>query len=209
MKVGKMIFIACAVHHSHEINKLFDGTINKIHHFAFSASSDPNDTFTLSKMLKRDDIKKFTVSIVKEVQDHEDRDHWEVLDGCKMPANSKTILSVWAFKIEEFPDGTIHKYESRLNAHGGMQRWGIDYWKTYVPVVSWIGVRLLLALAVIHELETISIDFMIAFPQADLDRDVFVELPFGFEFGPKGKFVLSLIKICMVSISETIQRSRF
>ena len=56
---GAKSFIACVVHHSHEMNKLFDGTINSIHHFAFAASSDSNDTFTLSQMLKRDDIKEF------------------------------------------------------------------------------------------------------------------------------------------------------
>ena len=50
--------IVCVVEHSHGINRLFDGTINRIHHFAFSVSSDSNDTFTLSQMLKRDDVKE-------------------------------------------------------------------------------------------------------------------------------------------------------
>ena len=63
-------FNVCVVEHSHGINRLFDGTINRIHHFAFSASSDSNDTFTLSQMLKRDDVKEFAESMVKEVKDH-------------------------------------------------------------------------------------------------------------------------------------------
>ena len=66
--------------------------------------------------------------------------------------------------------------------------------RAYAPVVNWISVRLLLALSIIHGLDTKSIDFVLALPQADLDTDVFMELPFRFEFGPKGKYVLKLKK---------------
>ena len=62
------------------------------------------------------------------------------------------------------------------------------------PVVNWINIRLLLALAIIHGLETKSIYIVLAFLQADLDTDVYMELPFSFEFGPKGKYALKLKK---------------
>ena len=103
---GTRTIIACVVHYSHEMSKLFDGTINRIHHFAFAASFDSNDTFKLSQMLKRDDIKEFAVSMVKEVQNHEDRDHWEMFERSNMPAElrpfsayGRSILS--AFRTVE------------------------------------------------------------------------------------------------------------
>ncbi len=40
-------------------------------------------------------------------------------------------------------------------------------------------VCLLLALCNIHELESKSINFVLAFPQADLDVDIWMELPLG------------------------------
>jgi hypothetical protein len=40
-------------------------------------------------------------------------------------------------------------------------------------------VHLLLTLCNIHGLESKSIDFMLAFPQADLDVDIWMELPTG------------------------------
>ena len=46
----------------------------------------------------------------------------------------------------------------------------------------------------LHGLETRSIDFILAFPQADLDIDVFMEMPFGFGYGEKGEYVLKLKK---------------
>ena len=75
-----------------------------------------------------------------------------------------------------------------------MQRWGIDYWETYAPVVNWISVRLMLALSIVHGLHTKSIDFVQAFPQAELERDVFMEMPYGFYCGERGKYVLKLKK---------------
>ena len=42
-----------------------------------------------------------------------------------------------------------------------------------------LTVRLLLALCNIHGLESKSIDFILAFPQADLDVDIWMELPTG------------------------------
>eukprot|EP00957_Ditylum_brightwellii_P178546 13600462-Ditylum_brightwellii.AAC.1 len=62
-----------------------------------------------------------------------------------------------------------------------MQQWGVDFWETYSPVVNWITVRTLLAVATIHNLPTECIDFALAFPQAKLDIDVFMELPIGID----------------------------
>ena len=103
-----------------------------------NATSVTNDVYTLKQTLKLDDIKGFVVAMLKEVEDHEQRDHWAVVERSSMPKGAKSILSVWAFKRKRLPDGTVLKHKARLNAHGGMQRWGIDYWETYTPVVNWI-----------------------------------------------------------------------
>jgi hypothetical protein len=42
-----------------------------------------------------------------------------------------------------------------------------------------LTVRLLLALCNIHGLHSKSINFVLAFPQADLDVDIWMELPMG------------------------------
>ena len=58
-----------------------------------------------------------------------------------------------------------------------MQQWGKNYWETLLPVVNMISVKLLLGIAKIHGLESKSIDFVLAFPQEDLDVDVWMDLP--------------------------------
>jgi histone deacetylase 1/2 len=89
-----------------------------------------------------------------------------------------------------------NKHKARLCAHGGQQTWGENYWETYAPVVNWITIRTLLALCQIHGLESRSIDFVLAFPQAELDVEVYMELPLGFDFEgiSKKKYVLKLEK---------------
>ena len=58
-----------------------------------------------------------------------------------------------------------------------MQQWGVKYWKTYNPVVNCIIVRSILDTASIHEFTSKSIDFVLAFSEADLDVDVFMDIP--------------------------------
>jgi hypothetical protein len=56
-----------------------------------------------------------------------------------------------------------------------MQIWGQNNWETYAPVVNWVSVCILLAVAKIHGLSSTSIDLVLAFPQADLEIPVFME----------------------------------
>ena len=62
-----------------------------------------------------------------------------------------------------------------------MQQWVVSYWETYAPVVNWISVRFLLILSELVGLESRTIDFVLVFPQADLDVPVYMELPIGME----------------------------
>ena len=80
-----------------------------------------------------------------------------------------------------------------------MQEWDENYWETYIPVVNMITVRLLLALCNFHKLESKSIAFVLAFPQADLEVDIWMELTIGFiinevEYSHSRSYVLKLNK---------------
>jgi hypothetical protein len=115
-----------------------------------------------------------------------------------MPAEMKTIMSIWSFKRKRLPDGTLNKHKARLCAHGGMQQpLGVNYWETYAPVVNWISVRFLLIICQISCLESQALDFVLAFPQADLDTSVFMEIPIGISVDgieQNRKYVLRLKK---------------
>jgi len=44
-----------------------------------------------------------------------------------------------------------------------------------------LSVRLILSIAKIHKLDSKAIDFVLAFPQADLEEDIWMHLPNGFQ----------------------------
>jgi hypothetical protein len=171
-------FVARLSNDYNRLNGLFDDTLNDIYHqvHAFATS---NETYTYSGMLKEEDHKQFFRAMEVELADHEERNHWTLMERKDLPIGTKTIMAIWSFKRKRFPDGSLNKHKARLCAHGGQQTWGLDYWDTYAPVVTWASVRLLLIVAKIHGLHSKSIDFVLAFPQADLDLPVYMELPAG------------------------------
>ena len=58
-----------------------------------------------------------------------------------------------------------------------MQIEGVDYFETYAPVVQWSTVRTLLVMSIVLGLATKQIDYSNAFCQADIDKEVYVEMP--------------------------------
>jgi hypothetical protein len=88
----------------------------------------------------------------------------------------------------------VKKYKARLNIDGSRMRAGEHYDLTYAPVASWNSVRLLLALAAVHGWKTTQIDYVLAFPQAPVERDIYMEIPKGFDLkgAPRSEYVLKI-----------------
>ena len=101
------------------------------------------------------------------------------------------LQSTWAFKIKQYPNGLVRKFKGRFCVQGDMQVKGVDFDETFAPVVNWITVRTLLVLSQILNLATNQLDNLAAFPQSDLNKDVYVEMPCGFR---QDGFVLKLKK---------------
>ncbi|GKD45634.1 zinc finger, CCHC-type containing protein [Tanacetum coccineum] len=77
-------------------------------------------------------------------------------------------------------DGTIDKFKARLVIQGFRQKEGIDYFNTYAPVARITTIRLLLALAAIHNLVIHQMDVKTTFLNGDLDEGVYMKQPEGF-----------------------------
>ena len=77
-----------------------------------------------------------------------------------------------------------------------MQRWDENYWETYYPVVNMLSFILLLFIAHIHGLNSKSIYFVLASPQADIDIYICMELPEGMiPVGDESNFRLYILKL--------------
>ena len=67
-----MVFIT----HLENIKTLFDNSINECHFYIFNAVASMNDVYTLKEMLRLKDINEFVIAMMKEIEDHKERDHW-------------------------------------------------------------------------------------------------------------------------------------
>ena len=106
----------------------------------------------------------FVDDMDKEILDHKNSEHWSIVHRNTLPNKARPIKAIWYFKRKRKPDGALLKHKARLCANGGMQQWGDSYWETYSPVVNMLTVRLILAIAKIHNLDSKAINFVLAFP---------------------------------------------
>ena len=65
--------------------------------------------------------------MMKESSDHESKGHWEVVPRSEKQDNVKTILAIWAFKRQIYPDGRIWKHKAHFCAYGNMQSHSVNY----------------------------------------------------------------------------------
>jgi hypothetical protein len=129
------------------------------------------------------------------VANHELRNLWTIVHGSTVPRTAKPIQAIWSFKRKQCPDGTLVKHKARLWAHGRIQQWGTNYWDTYLPVVITVTVRLILLLAQIYTLDSKAIDFVLAFPQAERDVNIWMYLPIGFQIDTENESKRYILKL--------------
>ena len=162
---------------------------------SFAATSDP-DTMYLHEAQREPDWAKFQAAMLEEVQAHETHGHWELVKRDDIPEGTQVLPSVWSMKRKRRIDTReIYKWKARLTVHGGKQKHGINFWETYSPVVNWTSIRLHLILSVLNNFHTRQIDFVLAYPQADVECEMYMEIPRGFEHeGSRKGHALKLIK---------------
>ena len=114
-----------------EANKHCHGTLEEFHFVSLLTNAGSNKVFTYHQALKQDNRCNFVTAIEKEVLDHKGRGHWDLVQHSTIPSGEKGIKAIWSFKCKRFPDGCLNKHKARLCAHGGMQRWGKNYWETF------------------------------------------------------------------------------
>ena len=121
----------------------------------------------------------------KELADHEQRQHWKVVRRSQVPSGTKIVNMVWSMKRKRRIDTReIYKWKARLNVHGGQQQYGINYWETYAPVVMWTTLRFFFVLSLLRGWHTRQLDFVLAFPQAPVEVQLYMNFPQGYHYQP-------------------------
>jgi hypothetical protein len=147
---------------------------------AFKASTDP-DTIYHHQAMREPDRNKFVEAMQKECTAHYNEGTYKLIKKDSMPSGVPLLSSVWQMKRKRKPStGEISKYKARLIVNGKEQIQGVHYEETYAPVVGWATIRFVMTLAIINNWHTKQLDFVLAFPQADIERELYMKLPTGF-----------------------------
>ena len=152
---------------------------------------DP-DLPALQQAMLRPDWDEWRDAMEAEIEVLKKLKTWTVVPRSEALALGATIIkSTWALRQKRSPDGTPTKKKGRLCVRGDLLPSPFD---NYSPVVQWSSVRLMLILSIVHGLKTRQVDYVNAFAQADLEQELYMELPTGVEHDNDFPVVLKLHK---------------
>lgn len=110
------------------------------------------------------------------------------------PKDVRPISCKWVYKLKTRPDGSIDRYKARLVTRGFAQQYGLDYNETFSPVSNITTIRVLLSLAASESWKLWQLDVKNAFLNGELNKEIYMERPRGFESKTKPHHVSKLKK---------------
>jgi hypothetical protein len=111
------------------------------------------------------------------------------------PRKGRNVIDCkWVYKIKRKQDGSLDRYKACLVAKGFRQRYGIDYEDTFSPVVKAATIRIVLSIVVSRGWPLRQLDVQNTFLHGDLEEELYMRQPPGFESKTHPNFVCRLDK---------------
>jgi hypothetical protein len=107
---------------------------------------------------------------------------WELV---KPPPQAHILTCKWVFDLKTKPDGSVERFKARLTIRGFAQKEGVDYEETYANTAAKTSVRAFFAMVCYEGLETKLMDVSTAFLYGDVDKEIYMQQPAGYNDGSK------------------------
>ncbi len=142
---------------------------------AYAASNDP-DTMYLHQAMKEPNKDKFIAAMVEEMDAQLKGGNFLLILRSKVPKGATILPGVWQMKCKhQIQTQEVYKWKACHNIDSSCQVKGCDYWDTCALVATWGLHCLILAKAIIHSWHSKQIDFVMAYTQAPVERDMYME----------------------------------
>ena len=157
-----------------------------------TAESIESEPVTYRDAITSKESVKWAVAMGEEIESLHKNQTWELV---KPPKGQKIVGCKWVFKKKEGTPGVEEtRFKARLVAKGYTQREGVDFNEVFSPVVKHSSIRVLLAMVAKFNLELEQLDVKTAFLHGELDEQIYMHQPEGFEIHGKEDHVCLLKK---------------
>lgn len=168
----------------HETDRLYSASEDNMECLlsaaAYVSSSEDYIPATFSQAMACDEKEQWNDAMAKEMDSLKQNKTWTLVPR---PKGRKVIRSKWVFAVKRKPDGTLIKFKARQVAKGFSQVEGVDYTSVFAPVARSGSIRTVLSLAASQNMKLTQFDVCTAFLYGDLDEEIFMEQPDGFNDG--------------------------
>jgi hypothetical protein len=120
--------------------------------------------------------------MVEEYTSIMNNDVWDIVPR---PDEKSVVTSKWLYKIKHAAYGRIKKFKVRFVVRGFSWKEGVDYDKTFSPVVSYTSIRIVMSLVSLMGWKIHQMDVKTTFLHGIIEEDVYIEQPQGFEVNGK------------------------
>ena len=131
------------------------------------------------------------VAMQEELNQFERNKVWELVPA---PRDRSIVGTKWVLKNKMDENGVIIRNKARLVAKGYSQQEGIDYEETFAPVARLEAIRIFLDFVAHSNFRVYQMDVKSAFLNGELEEEVYVQQPPGFEDSIHPNFVYKLLK---------------
>jgi hypothetical protein len=138
---------------------------------------DNDEPMTYAEAMMDLDSEKWQSAMRFEIDSMDDNQIWNLVD---LPDGVKPIECKWIYKKKRDMNGNVHIHKARLVAKGFRQVQGVDFDKTFSPVVMLKSIQIILAIAAYFDYEIWQMDVKTTFLNGNLTEDVYMTQLEGF-----------------------------
>ena len=162
--------------------KLSASYTNEVDDLILVITNTNKEPTTYIMAIKSPDSKQWLKAMEAEVVELEVQQTWDLVD---LPDNREALGGRWVYKLKTNAKNEIVKYKARWVVQGFNQILGIDYLETFSTTCRPESYRLIFIIALYNNWVFLQYDVKNAFVHANIDTEIYVIQPKGFEKGNK------------------------
>uniref|UniRef100_A0A2N9IBB7 Integrase catalytic domain-containing protein n=1 Tax=Fagus sylvatica TaxID=28930 RepID=A0A2N9IBB7_FAGSY len=158
---------------------------------AYCLLTEDGEPSTFHEATKSQEAPMWMVAMQEEIEALHKNKTWDLVP---LPQGRKAIGNKWVYKIKRDGNDQVERYRARLVVKGFAQKEGIDFNEIFSPVVRLTTVRVVLAMCATFDLYLEQLDVKTAFLHGELEEEIYMLQPEGFEEKGKENLVCKLNK---------------